>query len=158
MRKIFLLFAGAILAALSANAQNVVATAGQNVNLRLSPYGYVYCWGVSNYDDRGLYGFVYDGKYEYMSFYDPEYEWQFYTITAEGSEYFNIEGCGHLYDMTYDGEYAYGGEGTSNVLYCVGKRIISWIIWAQVNLQVGIISKAICLSVIFMVSSTLIIL
>ena len=119
MRKIFLLFAGALLAALSANAQNVVATAGQNVNLRLSPYGYIDFLGMNEFDDRGVYGDVYDGKYEYVSFYDPEYEWQFGTTTSEGPEYFNIEGCGHLYDMTYDGEYAYGGEGTSNVLYCV---------------------------------------
>lgn len=39
-----------------------------------------------------------------------------------------------------------------------GKRIISWITWAQVNLQLRLFSKAICLSVMFMVPRTFIIL
>ena len=71
-----------------------------------------------------------DGQYIYTSTYskapnnNPPVNSMFYKYDLDGNfiEEFDIPGCDHLRDLTYDGQYFYGGsaaEGHESQLYCV---------------------------------------
>lgn len=69
-----------------------------------------------------------DGQYIYTSTYskapenNPPVNSQFYKYDFDGNliEEFDIAGCDHLRDLTYDGQYFYGGGANNETkLYCV---------------------------------------
>ena len=66
------------------------------------------------------YGIVTDGNYIYTSSWSSSSTSMFYRYDLDGNfiDEFDIEGCGQLRDMTYDGQYFYGVACTSTV-YCV---------------------------------------
>ena len=82
-----------------------------------------------------------DGQFIYTSTYskapnnNPPVNSQFYKYDFDGNliEEFDIADCDHLRDLTYDGQYFYGGsaaEGHESRLYCVdlvNKTMISYI-------------------------------
>ena len=75
------------------------------------------------------YGVATDGVNIYHSAWSSSAGFQFAKYDMEGNfiETFDIDGCGYLRDMTYDGQYFYGGSG-SNTLYCIdlaNKQLIS---------------------------------
>ena len=75
------------------------------------------------------YGVATDGVNIYHSAWSSAAGFQFAKYDMEGNfiETFEVSGCGYLRDMTYDGQYFYGGSA-GEVLYCVdlaGKQLIS---------------------------------
>lgn len=82
-----------------------------------------------------------DGQFIYTSTYskapenNPPVNSMFYKYDLDGNliEEFDIEGCDHLRDLTYDGQYFYGGsaaDGHESRLYCVdlaNKAMIGYI-------------------------------
>ena len=80
-----------------------------------------------------------DGQYIYTSTYskapenNPPVNSQFYKYDFDGNliEEFDITGCDHLRDLTYDGQYFYGGGANNESrLYCVdlaNKAMIGYI-------------------------------
>lgn len=66
------------------------------------------------------YGVATDGTNIYTCSWSASSTSMFYKYDMEGNfiEEFNISGCGQLRDMTYDGQYFYGGANGA-VLYCV---------------------------------------
>ena len=82
-----------------------------------------------------------DGQYIYTSTYsknpdgNPPVNSQFYKYDFDGNliEEFDIEGCDHLRDLAYDGQYFYGGsaaDGHESRLYCVdlaNKAVIGFV-------------------------------
>ena len=82
-----------------------------------------------------------DGQFIYTSTYskapenNPPVNSQFYKYDFDGNliEEFDIEGCDHLRDLTYDGQYFYGGsaaDGHESRLYCVdlaNKTLIDYV-------------------------------
>ena len=75
------------------------------------------------------YGIATDGKNIYHSTWTSNAGFMFAKYDMQGNfiEIFNVAGCGYLRDMTYDGQYFYGGT-TDSVLYCVdlaNKTLIS---------------------------------
>ena len=82
-----------------------------------------------------------DGQYIYTSTYskapgnNPPVNSMFYKYDFDGNliEEFDIAGCDHLRDLTYDGQYFYGGsaaDGHESRLYCVdlaNKTVIGYV-------------------------------
>lgn len=82
-----------------------------------------------------------DGQYIYTSTYskapsnNPPVNSMFYKYDFDGNliEEFDIAGCDHLRDLTYDGQYFYGGsaaDGNESRLYCVdlaNKTVIGYV-------------------------------
>ncbi len=82
-----------------------------------------------------------DGEFIYTSTYskapnnNPPVNSQFYKYDFDGNliEEFDIPGCDHLRDLTYDGQYFYGGsaaDGHESRLYCVdlvNKTLIGYV-------------------------------
>lgn len=82
-----------------------------------------------------------DGQYIYTSTYskapnnNPPVNSMFYKYDFDGNliEEFDIAGCDHLRDLTYDGQYFYGGsaaDGHESRLYCVdlaNKTVIGFV-------------------------------
>ena len=74
-----------------------------------------------NAAEAGHYGVVTDGTYIYTSNWGySSATHNFYKYDMQGNmiEGFEIEGCGNLRGMTYDGQYVYGVSNSSTV-YCV---------------------------------------
>ena len=75
------------------------------------------------------YGVASDGINVYHSAWSSNAGFQFAKYDMEGNfiETFDVAGCGYLRDMTYDGQYFYGGASDST-LYCVdlsNKQLVS---------------------------------
>lgn len=82
-----------------------------------------------------------DGQYIYTSTYskapgnNPPVNSMFYKYDFDGNliEEFDIDGCDHLRDLAYDGQYFYGGsaaDGHESRLYCVdlaNKTVIGYV-------------------------------
>ena len=71
--------------------------------------------------EGGHYGVAYDGNNFYTSNWGYSgAAYNFYQYDLEGNmiEGFNINGCGNLRGITYDGQYFYG-VANSNTIYCV---------------------------------------
>jgi len=82
-----------------------------------------------------------DGQFIYTSTYskapnnNPPVNSQFYKYDFDGNliEEFDIEGCDHIRDLAYDGQYFYGGsaaDGHESRLYCVdlaNKTLIGYV-------------------------------
>lgn len=70
------------------------------------------------------YGIASEGNYIYTSVYSPSSTVtdMFFKYDYDGNliESFNIPGCEYIRDMTYDGQYFYGGSGSSSGsnIYC----------------------------------------
>ena len=76
---------------------------------------------------------IYTCNWGYSSVAYNFYKYDMYGNVIEG---FNIEGCGTIRDLTYDGQYFYGGSNGST-LYCINlanKQVVS-----TVNTQCGAI-------------------
>ena len=66
------------------------------------------------------YGVASDGENIYTSSWSASSTSMFYKYDMEGNfiEEFNIEGCGQIRDLTYDGQYFYG-VALSSTIYCL---------------------------------------
>lgn len=65
-------------------------------------------------------GVATDGQYIYTGTWADNQDSLFYKWDLAGNivESFNVEGCGKVYDLTYDGRYYYGSQSGSD-LYCI---------------------------------------
>ena len=65
-------------------------------------------------------GVATDGQYIYIGTWADNQDSLFYKCDLAGNiiESFNVEGCGKVYDLTYDGRYYYGSQSGSD-LYCI---------------------------------------
>ena len=83
-----------------------------------------------NAAEAAQYGVVTDGQNIYTCNWGySSATWNFYKYDLQGNmiEGFNIDGCGTIRDLTYDGQYFYGGAN-SYTLYCIdlaNKQLIS---------------------------------
>lgn len=59
-----------------------------------------------------------DGSHIYTAFWNRNGEFNKYDMEGNFIESFTIEGVGPIYDLTYDGQYFYGG-GNTTTLYCM---------------------------------------
>ena len=88
-----------------------------------NPSGYRAAWnllGSYNCASAYQYGVATDGQYIYHSAWSSSAGFMFAKYDMQGNfiETFDVAGCGYLRDLTYDGQYFYGGAAGS-VLYCV---------------------------------------
>ena len=88
-----------------------------------NPSGYRATWdllGSYSCTTAYQYGVATDGQYIYHSAWSSNAGFMFAKYDMQGNfiETFEVEGCGYLRDLTYDGQYFYGGA-TGSVLYCV---------------------------------------
>ena len=79
------------------------------------PFGYVTDMTLSN---SGEVAIVTDGQYIYTSFFNRGGDFNKYDLNGNFIESFNIEGIAQILDLTWDGQYFYGGKGTTT-LYCM---------------------------------------
>ena len=90
----------------------------------MAPMGIRAQWDVLKTFDAaegGQYGVATDGVNIYTcnwGYSSATYNFYKYDMDGNMIEGFNISGCGTIRDLTYDGQYFYGGAN-SNVLYCV---------------------------------------
>ena len=88
-----------------------------NVEINRAPWDLLHSFeGSSAYQ----YGVATDGNNIYTSAWSSSAGFQFAKYDMQGNfiETFNVAGCGYLRDMTYDGQYFYGGSASST-LYCI---------------------------------------
>ena len=74
-----------------------------------------------NAAEAAQYGVATDGQNIYTCNWGySSATWNFYKYDMQGNmiEGFNVAGCGTIRDLTYDGQYFYGGANSS-VLYCI---------------------------------------
>ena len=74
-----------------------------------------------NAAEAAQYGVATDGQNIYTCNWGySSATWNFYKYDMQGNmiEGFNVSGCGTIRDLTYDGQYFYGGANSS-VLYCI---------------------------------------
>ena len=88
-----------------------------------NPSGYRATWdllGSYSCTSGYQYGVATDGQYIYHSAWTSNAGFMFAKYDMQGNfiETFDVAGCGYLRDLTYDGQYFYGGAAGS-VLYCV---------------------------------------
>ncbi|MDE5606902.1 MAG: T9SS type A sorting domain-containing protein [Bacteroidales bacterium] len=80
-----------------------------------APFAYVTNMTLPNSAEASV---VTDGQYIYTSFYNRVGEFNKYDLNGTFIETFKIEGISQMLDLTWDGQYFYGGKGTTE-LYCL---------------------------------------
>ena len=88
-----------------------------------NPSGYRAAWdllGSYSCTSGYQYGVATDGQNIYHSAWSSNAGFMFAKYDMQGNfiETFDVAGCGYLRDLTYDGQYFYGGA-TGSALYCV---------------------------------------
>ena len=93
-----------------------------DIHFSTSSYGLPWnLMATFNAAEAAQYGVATDGQHVYTSdwgYSGSTYDFYKYDMNGNLIEGFNISGCSNIQDLTYDGQYFYGGN-SGNMLYCI---------------------------------------